>query len=87
MSLQKGDMMYIFSDGYADQFGGYENKKFKYRRLRHLLLNIHNLSLDKQKAYLDESMEAWKGKNEQVDDILIIGISADFDNPDPNKLK
>jgi ligand-binding sensor domain-containing protein/serine phosphatase RsbU (regulator of sigma subunit) len=80
MNLQKGDMMYIFSDGYADQFGGYENKKFKYRRLRHLLLNIHNLPLERQKAYLDESMDSWKGKNEQVDDILIIGISADFEN-------
>ena len=76
--LQKDDMMYIFSDGYADQFGGYEGKKFKYRRLRHLLLNIHQLPLEDQKKYLDESMESWKGNNEQVDDILIIGIRADF---------
>jgi serine phosphatase RsbU (regulator of sigma subunit) len=78
MNLQKGDMIYIFSDGFADQFGGYEVKKFKYRRFRHLLLNIHNLPLEKQKSYLEESMEAWKGNQEQVDDILVIGIKADF---------
>jgi serine phosphatase RsbU (regulator of sigma subunit) len=78
INLVKGDMLYIFSDGYADQFGGYEGKKFKYRRFRHLLLNIHNLPLEKQKSYLEESMEAWKGNQEQVDDILVIGIKADF---------
>lgn len=79
LPLQKGDMFYIFSDGYADQFGGYEGKKFKYRRFRHLLLNIHKLPLEDQKKYLDESMESWKGAHEQVDDILVIGIKADFD--------
>ena len=78
--LQKDDMIYIFSDGYADQFGGYENKKFKYRRFRHLLLNIHRLPLNDQKAYLDESMELWRGNNEQVDDILIIGVLCNFGN-------
>jgi serine phosphatase RsbU (regulator of sigma subunit) len=78
ISLVKGDMVYLFSDGYADQFGGYEGKKFKYRRFRHMLLNIHKMPLEDQKAYLDESIEAWKGTNEQVDDILIIGIKAEF---------
>jgi ligand-binding sensor domain-containing protein/serine phosphatase RsbU (regulator of sigma subunit) len=78
ISLVKGDMLYLFSDGYADQFGGYEGKKFKYRRFRHMLLNIHKMSLEDQKAYLDESIEAWKGSNEQVDDILVIGIKAEF---------
>jgi ligand-binding sensor domain-containing protein/serine phosphatase RsbU (regulator of sigma subunit) len=76
--LNKHDMIYIFSDGYADQFGGYEGKKFKYRRFRHMLLNIHKLPLDEQKVYIEESMNAWKGKLEQVDDILVIGIRADF---------
>jgi len=78
IQLEKNDMIYIFSDGYADQFGGYEGKKFKYRRFRHMLLNIHNLPLEDQKAYLEESMIAWKGNHEQVDDILVIGIRADF---------
>ncbi len=79
VKLQKGDMLYIFSDGYADQFGGYEGKKFKYRRFRHLLLSLNKLPLENQKIYLDESMESWRGNNEQVDDLLVIGIRADFD--------
>jgi len=78
--LQPKDMIYIFSDGYADQFGGYEGKKFKFRRFRHMLLNIHKMPLDDQKAYLEESIDAWKGTNEQVDDILVIGIKIDFVN-------
>lgn len=78
IALKDKDMIYIFSDGYADQFGGYEGKKFKYRRFRHMLLNIHKLPLEDQKAYLEESMMAWKGNHDQVDDILVIGIRADF---------
>ncbi len=76
--LERDDMIYIFSDGYADQFGGYEGKKFKYRRFRHMLLNIHKLPLDDQKSYLEESIEVWRGNYEQVDDILVIGIKANF---------
>jgi ligand-binding sensor domain-containing protein/serine phosphatase RsbU (regulator of sigma subunit) len=76
--LENEDMFYIFSDGYADQFGGYEGKKFKYRRFRHLLLNIHKLPLEDQKKYLDESMDTWKGALEQVDDLLVIGIKVNF---------
>jgi serine phosphatase RsbU (regulator of sigma subunit) len=78
IQLERKDMIYIFSDGYADQFGGFDGKKFKYRRFRHMLLNIHTLPLEDQKAYLDESMIAWKGNNEQVDDILVIGIKPEF---------
>ena len=75
--LQKDDMIYMFSDGYADQFGGPEGKKYKYRRFRHLLLTIHKLPLEKQKQYLDDSIEEWRGNNfDQIDDILIIGIRA-----------
>jgi serine phosphatase RsbU (regulator of sigma subunit) len=76
--LMDGDMIYLFSDGYADQFGGPENKKFKYRRFRHLLLNIHKLPAQDQKAILHQKMEEWMGYNgnrqDQIDDILIIGI-------------
>ncbi|NPA35643.1 MAG: SpoIIE family protein phosphatase [Chlorobi bacterium] len=78
IKLMDGDMIYLFSDGYADQFGGPENKKFKYRRFRHLLLNIHKLPAQDQKAILHQKMEEWMGysgkKQEQIDDILIIGI-------------
>ena len=76
--LKKDDMIYIFTDGYADQFGGPEGKKYKYRRFRHLLLNIHKLQMEKQKAILEESIEKWRGNLEQVDDILVIGISSNF---------
>ena len=71
-------MIYLFSDGYADQFGGPEGKKFKYRRFRHLLLTVHQLPLDRQKEFLDESIEDWRGEIDQIDDIMVIGIKADF---------
>lgn len=76
--IKPEDMIYILTDGYADQFGGPEGKKFKYRRLRHLLLSIHKLSPDQQMAYLDESIEEWRGSLEQIDDILVIGIKPKF---------
>ena len=75
ITLQEDDMIYLFTDGYADQFGGPDGKKFKYRRFRHLLLNIHNLPLEQQRMYLDKSIEDWKGNQEQIDDILIVGFS------------
>ncbi len=72
--LEKDDVIYIFSDGYADQFGGPQGKKFMYRRFRHMLLTIHPLKMKDQKAFLEESIEGWMGNLDQVDDILIIGI-------------
>lgn len=78
IDLQKGDFLYIFSDGYADQFGGPKQKKFKYRRFRHLLLNIHQKHIQEQKEFLDKSLAAWQGNLEQVDDILIIGINPNI---------
>ncbi len=69
------DVIYLFSDGFADQFGGPEGKKFKYRRFRHLLLNIHKLPIEDQKAILHQKMEDWMGTEyEQVDDILLMGF-------------
>jgi ligand-binding sensor domain-containing protein/serine phosphatase RsbU (regulator of sigma subunit) len=74
VKLQKNDIFYFFSDGYADQFGGPEGKKFKYRRFRHLLLTIHKLPLDQQKVILEKSFDEWRGNFEQVDDVLIVGL-------------
>ncbi len=71
---ENNDVIYLFSDGYADQIGGPLQKKFKFRRFQHLLLSIHSLSLQKQKDFLDETFNNWKGELEQVDDILILGI-------------
>lgn len=72
--LQKGDTLYIFSDGYADQFGGPKTKKFGYRNFRDLLISIHDKSMEEQKKILDETIEKWKAQLDQVDDILIIGF-------------
>ena len=74
MQLKPGDNVYIFSDGYPDQFGGPENKKFKYGPLKELLVRVSDLSMDEQRDELDRVMTSWKGNEAQVDDMLIFGI-------------
>lgn len=74
IQLQKGDMVYIFSDGYADQFGGPKGKKFMAGTFRNLLLEVSALTASEQRKKLDDTIEMWRGHLEQVDDILIIGI-------------
>ncbi|HPT21185.1 MAG TPA: SpoIIE family protein phosphatase [Bacteroidales bacterium] len=74
LDLQEDDIFYFFSDGYVDQFGGSENKKFMYRRFRYLLLTIHRFTVDDQKAILEENIRTWMGNNAQVDDIMVIGF-------------
>jgi serine phosphatase RsbU (regulator of sigma subunit) len=74
ISLKEDDILYIFSDGFVDQFGGQKNKKFMYRRFRYLLLTIHHFPVNDQKAILDENIKTWIGRNEQVDDITVIGF-------------
>ena len=69
-----GDLIYMFSDGYADQFGGPDHKKFKYSSLRTLLLEIHKLPLQQQQQKLEKRFIDWKGDSEQTDDVLIIGF-------------
>ncbi len=76
--LQDDDVIYLFSDGYADQFGGPEGKKFKYRRFRHLLLTIHQYPMEEQQRLLLERINRWKDGFEQVDDILVIGFRPNF---------
>jgi serine phosphatase RsbU (regulator of sigma subunit) len=74
IDLKEDDMMYLFSDGYVDQFGGTENKKFKYRRFRYLLNTIHRWPVEDQKSILKENIKTWMGTNPQVDDILVMGF-------------
>jgi serine phosphatase RsbU (regulator of sigma subunit)/Flp pilus assembly protein TadD len=74
ITLQKGDVFYIFSDGYADQFGGPKGKKFKASQLRDLLLSVHQEPFNKQKEQLNNKFESWRGNLEQVDDVLVIGF-------------
>lgn len=74
VEVQKGDVIYIFSDGYADQFGGEKGKKFLYSNFRDLLVEIHQKPTSEQKELLDKRIEEWKGNYEQVDDILVFGV-------------
>jgi serine phosphatase RsbU (regulator of sigma subunit)/lipoprotein NlpI len=72
--LQKGDMLYLFTDGYADQFGGEAGKKFKYKQLQQMLSENSVKPVNEQYEIFDERFEKWKGSLEQIDDILMIGI-------------
>ena len=74
IQLRPEDSVYIFSDGYADQFGGPKGKKFLYRQFRELLLEVQKLEPAMRKAKLVEAFNAWKGPLEQVDDILVLGV-------------
>lgn len=74
IELQKGDVVYLFSDGYADQFGGPKGKKFKYSQFEKLLVSVQDKPMDEQKEILDSTMEKWRNNLEQIDDICIIGV-------------
>ncbi len=74
IQLQPGDMVYLFSDGYADQFGGPKGKKYMYRKFRELLVQISTEPTPKQRVMLHEEFNAWRGAHEQVDDILVMGF-------------
>ncbi|MFN8117058.1 MAG: tetratricopeptide repeat protein [Bacteroidia bacterium] len=74
IQLQKNDLIYLFSDGYADQFGGDKGKKFKYKQLKEVLVENQNLPMKQQLLIIEERFVSWKGKLEQVDDVLVIGI-------------
>ena len=74
LKLEKGDTVYIFSDGYPDQFGGKKDKKFMMKNFKKLLLSIQDKTMNEQKTILETTMVEWKGDTEQVDDILVMGV-------------
>jgi serine phosphatase RsbU (regulator of sigma subunit) len=74
LNFVKGDRLYLYSDGYADQFGGPSGKKFKYKALQAELLKVSNLPLSEQKVRMNEIFESWRGHLEQVDDVLLVGL-------------
>jgi len=74
LEIQKGDLVYLYSDGYEDQFGGEKDSKFSRKRFRELLIEIHTLPLDDQKARMEERLDDWMDGREQIDDIMILGI-------------
>lgn len=71
-----GDRFYLFSDGFPDQFGGEDGRKFMYKNFRELLISSKHLSLREQGDFLKESFDKWQGYNEQIDDVLVIGVSV-----------
>lgn len=74
IQLKKGDCIYLFSDGYADQFGGPNGKKFKYKTMQNLLIEIHEKPMEDQREILNREFEKWRGMLEQIDDVCVIGI-------------
>lgn len=74
IALQKGDMIYTYTDGYGDQFGGPKGKKFKHKKLKEIMTDVANQSMEEQRQTLNSSFENWMGKLEQVDDVLVIGV-------------
>lgn len=74
LELQKGDMVYTFSDGYADQFGGPRQKKFMIRNFRKMLQEIHMKSMDEQQKIMEQTLQNWMADTDQIDDILVIGV-------------
>jgi len=73
IDIEPGDTVYLFSDGYADQFGGELMKKFKYKNLKETILKVQAESMLQQRVILDNTIEKWRGDLDQLDDILVIG--------------
>ena len=76
IKLEKNDTLYLFTDGYADQFGGPKGKKLMYKKLHEFLLNISNQSFESQTEALSSNFDSWKGNLEQVDDVCVIGLKV-----------
>lgn len=74
IDLKKNDCFYMFSDGYADQFGGPDNKKFMIKRFRNFLTEVHQKPMSQQMEIIDQEFKDWKGDLEQVDDVIVMGI-------------
>jgi serine phosphatase RsbU (regulator of sigma subunit) len=76
VQIKKGGYISIFTDGFADQFGGPKGKKYKYNTLKNKLLEIYQMPMDEQKKLLSKEFELWKGNLQQVDDICVIGLKV-----------
>jgi len=74
LSVKKGDVIYLSSDGFPDQFGGEKGKKLKWKGFKNLLSTMHSLPMVKQKLAIDDFFSSWKGNLEQIDDVCVIGV-------------
>lgn len=71
-----GDILYVFSDGFVDQFGGPKGRKFMTKAFKQLLVDLQDKPMSEQKTILDKTFEDWKGNNEQIDDVLVMGVKV-----------
>ena len=74
IAMRPGDGYYIFTDGYADQFGGDKGKKLMTGKFKELLGTVAHLPMDEQSAKINSHFDLWKGANDQVDDVLVLGV-------------
>ncbi|TND09996.1 MAG: protein serine/threonine phosphatase [Bacteroidetes bacterium] len=74
VQLNSGDVFYLFTDGFSDQFGGPDGKKFKSKQLKEILLKIHQEPMSAQRRLLEEKFESWRGDLEQIDDVCVVGV-------------
>jgi serine phosphatase RsbU (regulator of sigma subunit) len=74
IDIEIGDALYMFSDGYVDQFGGARQKKFMTKNFKELLIRINKKPMKEQRNILDNTMQEWMGAVEQIDDILVLGL-------------
>jgi serine phosphatase RsbU (regulator of sigma subunit) len=74
IETKPGDMFYLFSDGFADQFGEITDKKFKYKHLKNIITSVAGLPMPKQKEVIESTFNEWKGKADQIDDVLVFGF-------------
>jgi len=74
LNLEKNDLLYLFTDGFPDQFGGEKGKKYKYTHFQDFLVKINNRPIQEHETLLNEEFVMWKGSLEQVDDVTIVGI-------------
>ena len=82
IQLQDNDVIYIYSDGFQDQIGGKNLRKFSSKRFKELLLQIYTLTMPEQNKILENTLKKWRGKFDQVDDITVIGIRYSTDKQD-----
>lgn len=74
IKLQEQDSLYVFTDGFVDQYGGKKRKKFKTRNFKKLLLAVQDESMENQKKLIEDAFEEWRGSNEQIDDVCVLGF-------------
>ena len=86
IDFKTGDTFYIFSDGFADQFGGERGKKYLYKRMQEFFVEHQSLNMDEQRKALIKEFYDWKGREEQVDDVLVIGVKLEQKNPEVSQL-